>query len=59
MSTVAHWLAAPLVHIEAQERSAFAAALAEAQDAPSACDCGALAMCRRHRIEFERVNAPA
>lgn len=56
MTTVAQWLAAPLAHIEAAERSAFAAALAGAQlDTPQSCDCGALAMCRHHRIEFERV----
>lgn len=58
MTTVAQWLAAPLPQVERGEREAFARALHDQEpDAPSSCDCGALAQCRRHRMETERREA--
>lgn len=54
MTTVSQWLTAPLAHIERSEREHHARmqALYE-DDTPSGCDCGALALCARHRREYE------
>lgn len=61
MTTVAQWLAAPLTVVERGEREAFARGLYDhttgVLDIPGSCDCGVRAMCRRHRLESERVDA--
>lgn len=60
MTTVAQWLAAPLVQVERGEREAFARGLYDhvsgvMDDVPSgSCDCGVLAPCRRHRLAGEQ-----
>lgn len=52
---VADWLAAPLPVVERGEREAFARDLyGHELDIPTSCDCGVLALCRRHRMEVEQ-----